>query len=455
MNDSTPETVIEGCYIATCDADGTEHTSGHLVIAGGRIVAVGPGAAPPELRGGSLIDGSGCLLTPGLVNAHHHLYQWATRGVSQDEPLFGWLTTLYPIWAGIDEEIVHAAAAANLAWLALSGMTTCADHHYLFPAGAGDLLAAEIAAARRVGIRFHPARGSMDLGRSAGGLPPDSVTEDRDRILEQTEAAIDRWHDAAEDSMLRIVVAPCSPFSVTGELMREAADLARRKGVRLHTHLAETLEEEDFCRETFNCTPTEYADQLGWLGDDVWLAHCVHLSDDAVSRLAGTGTGVAHCPTSNARLGSGIAPVRKLVHAGVPVGLGADGAASNESARMSDELHQALLLARLRDGPTALSARDALALATIGGARCLGRAGEIGSLEPGKLADLALWRLDGLAGAGIEDPVCTLVFGSPALDRLFVGGREIVAAGNLLTADQDVLARDAGRTAARLRARVA
>jgi cytosine/adenosine deaminase-related metal-dependent hydrolase len=443
---------IERCHVATCDEDATEHPDGHVVFEGARIVAVGPGPAPAALRDGTVIDASGCLATPGLINAHHHLYQWITRGVAQDATLFEWLTTLYPMWARIDEEAVHAAAAANLAWLALSGCSTTSDHHYLFPVDGGDLLAAEITAAQRIGVRFHPARGSMDLGQSAGGLPPDSVVEDRDRILAETEAAIDRWHDPSEESMLRIAVAPCSPFSVTGGLMRESAELARRRDVRLHTHLAETRDEEEFCQSRFGCSPAEYVESLGWLGDDVWMAHCVHLSDHAVGRFAQTGTGVAHCPTSNGRLGSGAAPIRALLNAGAPVGLGVDGAASNESGRMIDELHQALLVARLREGPQALAARESLAMATRGGARCLGREHEIGSLETGKLADLALWRVDGLAGEGIEDPLCTLVFGAPALERLFVSGEPLVDDGHLTRADESVLAREAGGAAAALRA---
>ena len=443
---------IEGCHVATSDAKGTEHADGHVVWEGARIVDVGPGPVPGPLRGGTVIDAGGCLVTPGLVNAHHHLYQWLTRGIAQDATLFEWLTTLYPIWARLDEEAVHAGAAANLAWLALSGCSTTSDHHYLFPSGGGDMLAAEITAAQLIGLRFHPARGSMDLGQSAGGLPPDSVVEDRDRILAETEAAIDRWHDPSEESMIRIAVAPCSPFSVTGELMREAAELARRRDVRLHTHLAETLDEEEFCQSRFGCSPAEYVEELGWLGDDVWMAHCVHLSPEAIERFADTGTGVAHCPTSNGRLGAGAAPVTALHRAGAAVGLGVDGAASNEAGRMIDELHQALLVARVREGPTALSAREALTLATSGGARCLGREREIGSLEPGKLADLALWRVGGLAGEGIDDPLCTLVFGRPALERLVVGGRTLVADGRLTTADELVLARAAADAAATLRA---
>jgi cytosine/adenosine deaminase-related metal-dependent hydrolase len=446
------QTAIVGCHIATCDQRGSEHSGGHLVFEAGRILAVGDGPLPAAFAGATRVDGSGCLLTPGLINTHHHLYQWITRGLAQDATLFGWLTTLYPIWARLDAERVHAAAAANLGWMALTGTTTVSDHHYVFPVDGGDVLAAEIEAARRIGIRFHAARGSMDLGQSQGGLPPDSVVEDRDRILAATATAIDRYHDPSEESLLRIVVAPCSPFSVTEGLMREAAQLARARGVRLHTHLAETTDEDDFCAERFNCTPAQYAEQLGWLGDDVWMAHCIHLSDAAVAQFAATGTGVAHCPTSNGRIGAGAAPVRALLAAGVPVGLGVDGAASNESGRMVDELHQAVLVARTREGPTGLGIRKALELATIGGARCLGREAELGSLEPGKLADLALWRVDGLAGGGIADPVATLVLGAPALARLWVGGRELVHDGRLRTADEGELARAAGAAARAMRA---
>jgi cytosine/adenosine deaminase-related metal-dependent hydrolase len=441
-------TIIEHCHVATCDPDDAEFTDGHLVWEDGAITTVGAGPAPEGLEDVERVDGRGCLLTPGLINAHHHLYQWVTRAVSQDQTLFGWLTALYPIWAQIDAEIVHAAAAANLGWLALTGTTTSSDHHYVFPRRGGDLLEAEIRAAQMIGLRFHPARGSMDLGQSAGGLPPDSVVEDRDAILTATAEAIDRWNDPAPESMLRIVVAPCSPFSVSAGLMREGAELARAKGVRLHTHLAESRDEDTYCAEHYGCTPTQYAEDLGWLGSDVWMAHCVHLDDGAMDRFAATGTGVAHCPTSNGRLGAGLAPVGELLRRRVPVGLGVDGAASNESGRMVDELHQALLVARLRDGPTALTARQSLRLGTIGGARCLGREADLGSLEPGKLADLALWRVDGLAGDGIADPVATLVFGAPTLDRLWVGGEPVVSAGALVGADEASLGAGA-RLAAR------
>ena len=442
--------VIAGCHVATVDDAGTEHPAGYVAWAAGRIVAVGDGPVPEHLARWRTLDGAGLLVTPGLVNAHHHLYQWITRGYATDDTLFGWLTALYPVWARITPELLHDAAAANLGWLALSGCTTTTDHHYVFPAGTGDLLEAEIRAAARIGLRFHPTRGSMNLGRSAGGLPPDGVVERHDRILAATQAAIDRWHDPADDAMVRIGVAPCSPFSVTAELLRDSAALARARGVRLHTHLAETLDEEDFCRRTHGCTPAEYLEGLGWLGPDVWLAHGVHLSDAAIARLAATGTGLAHCPTSNGRLGAGVAPLRALLDAGAVVGLGVDGAASNESGRMVDELHQALLVARAAGGPLALTAREALRAATRGGAACLGRDGELGSIEVGRLADLAVWRVDGLGGAGIADPVATLVLGAPELAHVVVGGRPVVTGGVLVTADAGDLARRAARAAVRI-----
>ncbi|HET9859503.1 MAG TPA: 8-oxoguanine deaminase [Nocardioidaceae bacterium] len=443
-------TLIRGCAVATVDAAGSEYVDGHVVVDGNRIVAVGPGAAV-DVQVDRVVDGTGCLATPGLVNTHHHLYQWATRGLAQEQNLFGWLTELYPVWARIDADVVGASAAAGLAWLARTGCTTTMDHHYVFPREGGDVLEASIAAARRVGLRFHPCRGSMDLGASQGGLPPDHVVEDRDAALAATAAAIDSYHDPSADAMLRIAVAPCSPFSVTADLMRDAAALARDRGVRLHTHLAETLEEDTFCRETFGCSPAEYLDGLGWLGEDVWLAHCVHLDDKTVARFGETGTGVAHCPTSNARLGAGVAPLRDLLRAGAPVGLGVDGPASNEESSMAAELHAALLVARLQGGPSALTARQALAVGTIGGARCLGRADDLGSLEVGKLADIALWRVDGLAHAGIEDPVAALVLGSrPPLRLLMVNGEPVVEDDVLLTADEERLATDAVRAARKL-----
>jgi cytosine/adenosine deaminase-related metal-dependent hydrolase len=471
----TAPVLIENCAIATMDGprhddSGAEYRVGHLVVAGGRITAVGAGPAPDGLADGARrVDGAGCLATPGLVNAHHHLYQWLTQGVAQQSVLFDWLTELYPVWARIDPDQVHAAATAGLAWLALSGCSTSTDHHYIFPPrngqrrarAPGDALEAEIAAAAAVGLRFHPCRGSMDLGRSAGGLPPDEIVEDPDAALEATEQAVSRFHDPSPGAMVRVAAAPCSPFSVSPRLMREMAELARRLGVRMHTHLAETREEDAYCRQTLGRTPTEYADDLGWLGEDVWLAHCVHLDEPAVRRLAATGTSVAHCPTSNARLGSGIAPVRELLKAGAPVGLGVDGPASSEGTSLAGELRQALLSARLRDSTSAaaLTARQALWLGTRGGARCLGRADEIGALRPGLLADIALWRVDTLAHDAIAygpngqtdgDPVAALVLGPPApLELLLVGGSPVVEHGELRTTDVTAAARQV--RAARLR----
>ena len=433
--------VLEGCTIATVDDEGTEYAEGHVVVRGNRIEVVGPGPAP-DVSAARHVDASGCLLTPGLVNTHHHLYQWVTRGLAVDDTLFEWLVALYPVWARIDEDTVGVAARAALTQLARSGCTTTADHHYVFPGGGGDVLGATVAAAGDVGLRFHPSRGSMDLGRSHGGLPPDEVVEDRDTILADTEKAVSRWHDPSPDAMVRVAVAPCSPFSVTGELMRESADLARRLGVRLHTHLAETGDEEVFCQERFGCRPLEYVESLGWVGDDVWFAHAVHLDDRDVERMGATRTGVAHCPSSNARLGAGIARARDLRDAGVPVGLGVDGAASNEASSLLEEVRNALLFARARGGPTALAVRDALRMGTRGGAAVLGRDGEIGSVEPGKLADLALWRLDTLAHADIADPVAALVLGSPPpLRLLLVDGRVVVEDDHAVTVDEEDLAR--------------
>lgn len=450
--------VVEGCAVATVDAEGTEYATGHLVIDGDRITAVGPGPAPATRDADRRIDGRGCLATPGLINTHHHLYQWATQGLAQESGLFDWLTGLYPVWARLDAAVTHDAALAGLAWLASTGTTTVADHHYIFGSGANDELAAEIDAARRVGVRLHACRGSMDLGTSAGGLPPDAIVEDTDGALAATQAAIDAHHDAAPEAMVRIAAGPCSPFSVTGELLRGAAELARAAGVRLHTHIAESHDEERFCRERFGVSPVEYLAELGWLGTDVWLAHGVHLDGPAVARLGGTGTGVAHCPTSNARLASGVAPVRALVDAGAPVGVGVDGPASAEGATLAVELHQALLSARTRaalrgapDPAAALSAREALELGTRGGARCLGRDAELGSLEPGKLADVALWRVDGPGHAPIADPVAALVLAAvpPPVDTVLVGGRPIAHGGELRTVDPRAATR-AGQRATRI-----
>lgn len=432
--------VIDGAAVSTVDTAGTEHATGHVIVADGRIQTVAAGPAPAGLDA-RYVDGRGCLLTPGFVNTHHHLYQWATRGYAQQGILFEWLTELYPIWGRLDADVVHAAASAGLTRLAQTGCTTAADHHYVFPSNGGDVFAALVNAGERVGIRLHAIRGSMDRGVSDGGLPPDNIVETLDGALTGTADAIGKYHDPAFDSMVRVAVGPCSPFSVSEDLMRGGAELARSMGVRMHTHLAETIEEEQQCLAEFGCTPLEYAERLGWLGDDSWFAHGIHFSDTAVEKLAATRTGVAHCPSSNSRLGAGTARTADLLAAGAPVGLGVDGAASHEDGGLVQELRQALFLARQRGGPAALTVRDALRLATIGGARVLGRDNEIGSIEPGKLADLALWRLDGYAHAGLTDPVAALVLGPvPPLALLTVGGQPVVTDGQLAGIDEKQLA---------------
>jgi cytosine/adenosine deaminase-related metal-dependent hydrolase len=444
--------VLSGCHVLTLDPERHEFPDGYVAVDGNRITEVGPGPVPERLAGSRQIDAAGCLATPGLVNTHHHLYQWATRGRAVDATLFGWLTELYPVWARIDEQVVRAAATAALAWLARSGCTTTMDHHYVFPRSGGDVLGATVEAAASVGLRFHPTRGSMDLGVSSGGLPPDDVVEHIDAIIGATQAAIERFHDPAPGSMLRIGVAPCSPFTCSRELLTESAALARDSAVRLHTHMAETADEDDYCLEHFGVRPAEYLDSLGWLGGDVWLAHCVHLDDAAIARLAAAGTGVAHCPRSNARLGAGICRTRALVDAGVPVGLGVDGAASNEASSLIGEVGAATRLARAAGGPQAMTASQALELATLGGARLLGREAEIGSLEPGKLADLALWRLDTLPHAGIADAVAALVLGSPPpLELLLVNGQIVVERDRVVTVDEEEVARAARRASEMLR----
>ncbi len=446
--------VLDGCVVVTVNGQWSEYASGHVVVTGNLITAVGPGSPPAGSLVGTVrrVDASGCMATPGLINTHHHLYQWGTRGMAADATLFEWLTQLYPVWARLDANTVQPLATAALAWLAKSGCSTTMDHHYVFPRSGGDLLGATVAAAQHVGLRFHPTRGSMDLGASSGGLPPDDVVEDRDAILLASKDAIDQFHDASPQSMLRIGLAPCSPFSVTPELLIEAADLARQSAVRLHTHLAETADEAEYCADRFGCTPVEYLDSLGWLGDDVWLAHAVHLDDAAIDRLAATGTGVAHCPSSNGRLGAGICRTRDLLAAGVSVGLGVDGAASSEESSLIGEVRQATLTARATGGPQALSVRQALELATVGGARLLGRSEETGSLEVGKLADIALWRLDTLPHAGIADPVAGLVLGArPPLELLLVNGEPIVERDQLVTADERQVAEQARRASASLR----
>jgi len=438
-------TLFVNAHVVTMDDDGAEHPGGWLLIEDGFVQSAGTGTRPDA---DEVVDLGGAVVTPGLINTHHHLWQNLTRARAQDESLFGWLQALYPVWAAIDEQAEYAAARAGLAELALSGCTTVFDHHYLFPPGRSGLLEAEIRAARDLGVRIVASRGSMDLGESDGGLPPDSIVEDRDDALAATEVAA----QLADGDLVEIAVAPCSPFSVTKELMRESADLARRLELRLHTHLAETVEEEEFAQEKFGCTPVEYLEELGWLAEDVWCAHCVHLSGDDVAKFGRQDVGVAHCPSSNMRLGAGIAPVRELLDAGVRVGLGVDGSASNERGDLFLEVKQALLVARARGGPKALTARDALRLGTRGSAAVLGR-GDIGQLATGKRADFAVWRTDGLELGGASDPVAGLVFAGPhRVGRLYVGGEEVVRDGHLVRGDEVEIAREQRREAERFAA---
>ena len=441
------KTLYTSALVVTMDDAGTEIPDGWLLVEDEIVAAVG-GGAPPAAESG--VDLGGALVTPGLVNTHHHLYQTLTRACATEADLFTWLRALYPIWAGIDAEAEYSAARTGLAELALSGCATVFDHHYVFPRGRTGLIEAEVQAAQELGLRLVASRGSMDLGESDGGLPPDELVEDLDAVLADTERLAAALHEAGPGARVQIAVAPCSPFSVTGRLMEESASLARRLGLLLHTHLAETSDEESYCRELYRCTPVEYLDRLGWLADDVWCAHCVHLTEDEVGRFGETGTGVAHCPTSNLRLGAGVAPVRDLLDAGVRVGLGVDGSASNERSDLFLEVKQALLVARGRGGPAALTARDALRLGTRGGAAVL-RRDDIGSLEAGKCADFAVWRTDGLELGGAADPVAGLVLSGPhRVDRLVVGGDEVVCDGTLVRADESEIARAHRRQAERL-----
>ncbi len=434
---------------------GQELEGGWVHADGGRILEVGSGPAPAA---DTVIQEPGCVAMPGLVNAHDHMYQWATRGYEPDGTLFEWLRALYPVWARMDAGVVRSAARAAMARLLLSGCTLSSDHHYIFPAGRPGIFEALVDAARELGLRFQPCRGSMSLGESRGGLPPDSVVEDEDAILAHTDEMIGRYHDPSRGSMCRVVVAPCSPFSVTQQLMRDSAELARRRGVRLHTHLAETLDEERFCVERFGRRPLELMDDLGWTGEDVWYAHAVHLNDAEVERVAEARTGVAHCPSSNMRLGAGACRVEDLLRAGARVGLGVDGSASNEDANLAMEAHQALLVARMRaamegrdDAARALEARGAWRLATVGGAECLGR-DDCGTLEQGKCADVAFFSVDDLAHSGIEDLVAGLALAPPArAHTVVVNGRVVVREGRLLTADEGEIAREIAATSARLR----
>jgi cytosine/adenosine deaminase-related metal-dependent hydrolase len=453
--DSAGRVLIDSCEsLVTIDDEGTEIAGGSILIEGGAIAWVGRGE-PPDAEGAERVDGRGAVALPGLINTHHHMYQAMTRARAQAEVLFGWLVELYPVWAGLDEEWERAAARVALAELALSGCTLTTDHHYVFPRGATGLLEAEIDAAAEIGLRFHPCRGSMDLGESQGGLPPDSVVQDTDVVLAETEEAVRKFDDPSAGSMLRIAVAPCSPFSATDRLMREAADLARRLGVRLHTHIAETMDEERFCVEKFGRRPVELLEDLGWLGSDVWLAHCVQIDDKDIRSIAETRSGVAWCPTSNLRIACGIAPATALLQEGAIVGMGVDGPASNDVGDMIGEVRQGLLASRAAGDPRAMSVRGALRVATRGSAACLGRDDEVGSIEPGKRGDIALFSVDGLGFAGAEaDLVAAVVLSSSHRVRdLFVEGRRVVAGGRLVNADEEAIAAEGHRVGAKIAGR--
>jgi cytosine/adenosine deaminase-related metal-dependent hydrolase len=425
--------------LVTMDAQRREIADGAVFIRGHVIEQVGASGDLPQ-QADEIIDARGHLVMPGLVNTHHHMYQSLTRAVpaAQDGELFNWLKVLYPVWAGLTAEMIRVSTLTAMAELMLSGCTTSSDHLYIYPNDCR--LDDSIAAAQQIGMRFHAARGSMSVGRSSGGLPPDSVVEKEDAILKDTQRLIETWHDPSRHSMLRVAVAPCSPFSVSRGLMKESARLARSYGVSMHTHLAENASDVAYSLEKFGMTPAEYAEDCGWVGHDVWHAHCVQLDEPGIALFARTGTGVAHCPCSNMRLASGIAPVRRMLDRGVPVGLGVDGSASNDGAHMLGEARQAMLLQRVGFGPDAMTARQALELATLGGAKVLGR-DDIGALAPGMSADLVLFRLDQLGYAGaLHDPLAALVFCTPAsVACSIVHGRVVVRDGRLVTVELEPL----------------
>lgn len=421
--------------LVTMDAGRREIARGGLYVEDNRIVAVGTSDALPA-SADEVLDLTGHVVIPGLVNTHHHMYQSLTRALpaAQDGELFNWLTNLYPVWANLTPEMIRVSTQTAMAELLLSGCTTSSDHLYIYPNGCR--LDHSIEAAAEIGMRFHASRGSMSVGQSQGGLPPDRVVEREDEILKDTQRLIETYHDAGRYAMLRVVVAPCSPFSVSRDLMRESASMARHFGVSLHTHLAENVNDIAYSRETFGMTPAEYAQDLGWVGHDVWHAHCVQLDDAGIALFARTGTGVAHCPCSNMRLASGIAPIRRMRDAGVSVGLGVDGSASNDAGNMINEARQALLLQRVGFGPDAMTAREALEIATLGGARVLGR-DDIGRLAPGMAADFVAFDTRGIGMAGgLHDPVAALVFCNPGQAAYsVVNGRVVVREGRLATLD--------------------
>lgn len=437
-------------WLVTMDDARREIRGGGLYVEDNRIVAVGP---TPELptTADEVLDLAGHIVIPGLINTHHHMYQSLTRAVplAQNAELFDWLRALYPIWSRLTPEMIHVSTQTAMAELILSGCTTSSDHLYIFPNGCR--LDDSIEAAQQIGMRFHASRGAMSVGESKGGLPPDRVVEDEAAILKDTQRLIEAYHDARRFSMLRLVVAPCSPFSVSRDLMRESADLARAYGVSLHTHLAENVNDVNYSRQVFKMTPAEYAEDLNWVGRDVWHAHCVQLDEAGIALFGRTGTGVAHCPCSNMRLASGIAPVRRMLDHGVPVGLGVDGSASNDAAHMLNEARTAMLLQRVGFGPQALTARQALELATRGGAQVLGR-DDIGALAPDMAADFAAYRLSQIAFAGaLHDPLAALVFCSSVnADWVVINGRVVVREGHLMTVDLPRLLKRHNRLAAEL-----
>ncbi len=439
--------------VATVDAERRELADGWVAITDGLVSGVGTGPPPAAT---TVLDATDCLVTPGLVNAHHHLYQNLTRAnpAMTDQALFGWLQTLYPLWRGLDTESVHVSAWVGLAELALAGCTTSSDHLYLHPKGAGDLLTAEIEAAQDLGVRFHPTRGSMSLSEKDGGLPPDDVVAADDDILAACEEAVTRHHDRSFGAMTRVALAPCSPFSVTEDLMVRTAELADRLDVRLHTHFAENAEDDEFSLATFGCRPMEYLERTGWCTERTWVAHCVMPDDGEIARLGAAGVGVAHCPSSNMILSSGIAPVVELRAAGVHVGLGVDGSSSADAASLWLEARQAMLLAKLRNGAAAGTARMALEMATIGGAGCLGRAGEIGALTVGAVGDVAVWPLTGPSFAGaVADPIeAWLRCGPVAARHTVVHGRPVVRDGRMVSSRVDEMLVAHDRLARRLQA---
>lgn len=431
--------LVKGSQLVATMGPAGEVAGGWVAVDDGFVVGVGgPGTEPPAKR---VLDASGCLVTPGLVNTHHHIFQNLTRAFapSTRSRLFNWAKTLYPRWAYIDEEAMYLSAFVGMAELALGGCTTTTDHLYLHPLGAGDMLAAEIKAAQELGFRFHPARGSMSVSEEEGGLPPKVLCEDEDTIMAASEQAVATYHDRAPGAMVRVALAPCSVFSVSRRLMSETAQLAERLDVRLHTHLAEDTDEDTYSMETYGCRPVELFEELGWMTSRSWVAHCVHPDQDEVRRFGAAKVGVAHCPSSNLMLAAGLAPVAELLAAGAPVGLGCDGSSSADSASLWLEARSAMLLARYRSGDASFGARQALEMATLGGAACLGRAGELGVLKPGAVGDLVCWRLEGLPFAGaLSDPVEALLRCGPVNAwHTVVAGRSLVEEGRILNPGLD------------------